>query len=66
MKISAEQLYINKVNGFLFGLRNKTKKVGDVDVHHLLNQIRKSNPFMADELEKKFDVQTNNIQVVTW
>ena len=63
MKISAEQLYINKVNGFLLGLKLKTKKVGDVDVNHLLNQIRKSNPYMADELEKKFDIQTNNIKV---
>ncbi len=63
MKISAEELYIRKVEGYLFGLKLKTKKVGDVDVNHLLNQIRKSNPYMADELEKKFDIQTNNIKV---
>lgn len=63
MRISAEELYVRKVEGFLFGLKNKSKKVGDVDVHHLLNQIKKSNPLMADDLEKRFDVLTNNIKV---
>ena len=66
MRISAEELYIKKVNGFLFGLKNKSKKVGDVDIHHLLNQIRKSNPAMAKDLEDRFDIVTDNIKVVTW
>jgi hypothetical protein len=66
MKISAEELYIRKVEGFLVGLKQKSKKVGDVDIQHLLGQIRKSNPLMAKDLEDKFDVLTNNIQVVTW
>ena len=66
MKISAEELYIRKVEGFLVGLKQKSKKVGDVDINHLLNQIKKSNPLMAKDLEDKFDVLTNNIKVVTW
>ena len=66
MRISAEELYIRKVEGFLVGLKQKSKKVGDVDIHHLLNQIRKSNPLMAKDLEDKFDVITDNIKVVTW
>ena len=66
MKISAEELYIRKVEGFLVGLKQKSKKVGDVDINHLLNQIKKSNPLMAKDLEDKFDVLTDNIKVVTW
>lgn len=66
MKISAEELYIRKVEGFLVGLKQKSKKVGDVDINHLLNQIKKSNPLMAKDLEDKFDVITDNIKVVTW
>ena len=66
MKISAEELYIRKVEGFLFGLKQKTKKVGEVDINSLLGQIRKTNPLMAMDLEKRFDTLTNNIQVVTW
>ena len=66
MRISAEELYIRKVEGFLVGLKQKSKKVGDVDINHLLNQIKKSNPLMAKDLEDKFDVLTNNIKVVTW
>lgn len=66
MKISAEELYIRKVEGFLVGLKQKSKKVGDVNIHHLLGQIRKSNPLMAKDLEDKFDILTNNIQVVNW
>ena len=63
MRISAEELYVRKVEGFLFGLKNKSKKVGDVDIHHLLNQIKKSNPAMAQDLEKRFDILTDNIKV---
>jgi hypothetical protein len=63
MKISAEELYIRKVEGFLVGLKLKTKKVGEVDINHLLGQIRKSNPLMAHDLEKRYDELTNNIQV---
>ena len=63
MRISAEELYVRKVEGFLFGLKNKSKKVGDVDIHHLLNQIKKSNPLMAQDLEKRFDILTDNIKV---
>ena len=66
MKISAEELYVRKVEGFLVGLKQKSKKVGDVDINHLLNQIKKSNPLMAKDLEDKFDVLTDNIKVVTW
>lgn len=66
MRISAEELYIRKVEGFLVGLKQKSKKVGDVDINHLLDQIRKSNPLMAKDLEDKFDVITDNIKVVTW
>lgn len=66
MRISAEELYIRKVEGFLFGLKNKSKKVGDVDINHLLDQIRKSNPAMAKDLEDRFDIVTDNIKVVTW
>ena len=66
MKISAEELYIRKVEGFLVGLKQISKKVGDVDINHLLNQIKKSNPLMAKDLEDKFDVLTDNIKVVTW
>ena len=66
MRISAEELYIRKVEGFLVGLKQKSKKVGDVDIQHLLGQIRKSNPLMAKDLEDKFDILTNNIQVVNW
>ena len=66
MRISAEELYIRKVEGFLVGLKQKSKKVGDVDIHHLLNQIRKSNPLMAKDLEDRFDIVTDNIKVITW
>ena len=66
MKVSAEELYIRKVEGFLVGLKQKSKKVGDVDINHLLDQIKKSNPYIAKDLEDKFDVLTNNIKVVTW
>lgn len=66
MRISAEELYIRKVEGFLVGLKQKSKKVGDVDINHLLDQIKKSNPYIAKDLEDKFDVLTNNIKVVTW
>ena len=66
MKISAEELYVRKVEGFLVGLKQKSKKVGDVDINHLLNQIKKSNPLMAKDLEDKFDIVTNNIKIVTW
>jgi|688.fasta_scaffold576983_1 hypothetical protein len=66
MRISAEELYIRKVEGFLVGLKQKSKKVGDVDIHNLLGQIKKSNPLMAMDLENRFDVLTNNIKVVTW
>jgi hypothetical protein len=66
MRISAEELYIRKVEGFLVGLKQKSKKVGDVDINNLLGQIKKSNPLMAMDLENRFDVLTNNIKVVTW
>ena len=66
MKVSAEELYIRKVEGFLVGLKQKSKKVGDVDINHLLDQIKKSNPYIAKDLEDKFDVLTDNIKVVTW
>jgi len=66
MKVSAEELYIRKVEGYLVGLKLKTKKVGDVDIHHLLGQIRKSNPLMAKDLEDRFDILTDNIKVITW
>jgi len=66
MRISAEELYVRKVEGFLVGLKQKSKKVGDVDINHLLDQIKKFNPLMAKDLEDKFDVLTNNIKVVTW
>ncbi len=66
MKISAEELYIRKVEGFLVGLKQKSKKVGDVDINHLLNQIKKTNPLMAIDLEDRFDIVTDNIKVVTW
>lgn len=66
MRISAEELYIRKVEGFLVGLKQKSKKVGDVDIHHLLDQIRKSNPLMAKDLEDRFDILTDNIKVITW
>ena len=66
MRISAEELYIRKVEGFLVGLKQKSKKVGDVDINHLLDQIKKSNPYIAKDLEDKFDVLTDNIKVVTW
>ena len=64
MRKTAEELYINKVNGFLFGLKNKSKKVGDVDIENLLKQITKTNPQMAKELERKFDVLTDNIKLI--
>lgn len=66
MKVSAEELYIRKVEGFLVGLKLKSKKVGDVDIHKLLDQIRKSNPLMAKDLEDRFDILTDNIKVITW
>jgi hypothetical protein len=66
MRISAEELYIRKVEGFLVGLKQKSKKVGDVDINHLLNQIKKSNPLMAKDLEDRFDILTDNIKVITW
>ena len=66
MKVSSEELYIRKVEGYLVGLKLKSKKVGDVDINHLLGQIRKSNPLMAQDLEKRYDILTNNIQVVNW
>lgn len=66
MRISAEELYIRKVEGFLVGLKLKSKKVGDVDIHKLLDQIRKSNPLMAKDLEDRFDILTDNIKVITW
>jgi hypothetical protein len=66
MKVSAEELYVRKVEGFLVGLKLKSKKVGDVDINHLLNQIKKTNPLMAIDLEDRFDIVTNNIKVVTW
>ena len=66
MKVSAEELYIRKVEGYLVGLKLKSKKVGDVDIHHLLGQIRKSNPLMAKDLEDRFDILTDNIKVITW
>jgi len=66
MKVSAEELYVRKVEGFLVGLKLKSKKVGDVDINHLLNQIKKTNPLMAIDLEDRFDIVTDNIKVVTW
>jgi hypothetical protein len=66
MRISSEELYIRKVEGFLVGLKQKSKKVGDVNITHLLGQIRKSNPLMATDLERKYDILIDNIQVVTW
>lgn len=65
MKVSAEELYVRKVEGFLVGLKLKSKKVGDVDINHLLNQIKKTNPLMAIDLEDRFDIVTDNIKVVT-
>jgi hypothetical protein len=64
MRKTAEELYINKVNGFIFGLKNKSKKVGDVNVEHLLNQIRKSNPEMATDLEFKYDTLIGNRKLI--
>ena len=66
MKVSAEEMYVRKVEGFLVGLKLKSKKVGDVDINHLLNQIKKTNPLMAIDLEDRFDIVTDNIKVVTW
>lgn len=66
MRKTAEELYINKVNGFIFGLKNKSKKVGEVNVEHLFKQIAKTNPAMAKDLEDRFDIVTDNIKVVTW
>lgn len=64
MRKTAEELYINKVNGFLFGLKNGSKKVEDVNIQFLLKQIAKTNIAMANELERKFDIQTNNINFI--
>jgi hypothetical protein len=64
MRKTAEELYINKVNGFLFGLRNKSKKVGEINVEHLFNQIAKTNPEMAKDLEFKYDTLIGNRKLI--
>lgn len=64
MKMSSEELYIKKVEAFLFGLKNKTKKVGDINIQFFIKQIAKTNIAMANELERKFDIQTNNIKFI--
>ena len=64
MRKTAEELYINKVNGFLFGLRNKSKKVGEVNVENLFNQIAKTNPAMANDLEFKYDTLIGNRKLI--
>jgi hypothetical protein len=64
MKMSSEELYIKKVEGFIFGLKNKSKKVGDINVEHLFQQIAKTNPAMAKELEFKFDTLVGNRKLI--
>lgn len=64
MRKTAEELYINKVNGFIFGLKNKSKKVGDVNVEHLFKQIAKTNPAMAKDLEFKYDTLVGNRKLI--
>lgn len=64
MRKTAEELYINKVNGFIFGLKNKSKKVGDVDVENLFKQIAKTNPEMAKDLEFKYDTLVGNRKLI--
>jgi hypothetical protein len=64
MRKTAEELYINKVNGFLFGLKNKSKKVGEINVEHLFSQIAKTNPAMATDLEFKYDTLIGNRKLI--
>ena len=63
---SAEELYIQKVKGFLFGLKNKSKQIGDIDIEKFLSKIAITNPNMAIDLSEQYDKFKPKENVVEW
>jgi hypothetical protein len=63
---SAEELYIQKVRGFLFGLKNKSKQIGDIDIERFLSKIAITNPNMAIELAYEYDKYKPKEIIIEW
>lgn len=47
-----EQLIVKKITGTLFGFKQGTKSAGDVQ--GWLDKLKKVNPLLADDYEKKY------------
>jgi hypothetical protein len=63
---SAEELYILKVRGFLFGLKTKSKQIGDIDIEKFISKIAITNPNMAIELSDEYDNYKPKENIVEW
>ena len=68
MKIlkTTEELYIQKVRGFLFGLKHKSKSIGEIDMDRFLTKIAKTNPNMAIELQNEYDKYLPKEEIILW
>ena len=47
-----EEILTKKLTGAIFGFKQGTKSAGDVQ--NLINQMKRVNPLLADDYEKKY------------
>jgi hypothetical protein len=52
--MGSEELLITRIENDLRGLKLRTKKFETVCIQDKLIRLRKTNPYMADELEKRY------------
>ena len=57
MPKTCEELYIERIEGAIRGLKLGTKKLEDINVTSQFANLKKSNPMMYDDLKDKFDAQ---------
>jgi len=63
---TTEELYIQKVRGFLFGLKTKSKFIGEIDMDRFLSKIAITNPNMAIELQNEYDKYLPKEEIIVW
>lgn len=50
-----ERIYIKKIEGVIRGVRIGTKKPEEVNIHLLLNGLKKINEGLADDYQEEYD-----------
>ncbi len=55
-----EQIYIEKIENGIRGIKLKTKTVQQVDLGPTFEKLRKVNPYMCDDLIMKYDNVVRN------